>query len=56
MRSIAAQIQLYFPEKDHPAYGIVRSVVRDSTDVYTGSESVSFLDSDGQVYTPFKPS
>lgn len=38
------QVQLYIPESSHPAHGIVRAIVKDSTD----SSIVSFLDSDGR--------
>lgn len=43
------QVQLYFPEADHVSYGVLRSVVKDSTDTYMGNSSVTYLDSDGQV-------
>ena len=38
-----AQIHVYLPENGHPAAGLVRTVVKDSTDA-GGS---AFLDSDG---------
>ena len=44
------QVQLYFPQFGHPAYGIVRGIVKDSTDFYQGLSSVTFLDSDGKVH------
>lgn len=37
------QIHIYLPENSHPATGLVRSIVKDSTDLDTSS----FLDSDG---------
>ena len=40
------QVRVYFPESDHPAYGILRSIVKDSTDTANAS---SYLDSDGRV-------
>ena len=43
------QVQLYIPQIGHPAYGIVRGIVKDSTDFYQGLSSVTFLDSDGKV-------
>ena len=49
MRTCPAQVQLYFPQIGHPAYGIVRGIVKDSTDFYQGLSSVTFLDSDGKV-------
>ena len=47
--SLSLQVQLYFPQVGHPAYGIVRGIVKDSTDFYQGLSSVTFLDSDGKV-------
>ncbi len=49
MRIFPMQVQLYFPQIGHPAYGIVRGIVKDSTDFYQGLSSVTFLDSDGKV-------
>jgi hypothetical protein len=46
---VATQVQLYFPELDHPAYGIVRAIVKDASDIYRGLPSTTFLDSDGKV-------
>ena len=40
------QVRVYFPETGHPAYGILRSIVKDSTDTANTS---SYLDSDGRV-------
>ena len=37
------QIQIYLPENEHPAAGLVRTVVKDSTDL----DTAAFLDSDG---------
>ena len=37
------QIQIYLPENEHPASGLVRTVVKDSTDL----DTAAFLDSDG---------
>ena len=36
-------INIYLPEQDHPAFGLVRSVVKDDND----NDSTSYLDSDG---------
>ena len=33
------QVNLYFPESGHEAYGIIRAVVRDSTDIDLGDAS-----------------
>jgi hypothetical protein len=37
------QIQIYLPENQHPAAGLVRTVVKDSTDL----DTTAFMDSDG---------
>ena len=42
----AMQIRLYFPEIFHPAYGVLRALVKDSTDI---ASIASHVDSDGQV-------
>jgi hypothetical protein len=33
------QVNLYFPEREHEAFGIIRAVVRDSTDLDLGDAS-----------------
>lgn len=43
------QVQIYFPQEEHPAYGLARAYVRDGNDVYTGEESQGYIDSDGQI-------
>ena len=43
---------MYIPEFGHPAFGVVRAIVKDSYDTYRGLPSVTFLDSSGQVSTP----
>lgn len=43
MNTHAMQIQIYLPENEHPAAGLVRTVVKDSTDL----DTPAFLDSDG---------
>ena len=40
---LASQIQVYLPENQHPAAGLVRTVVKDSTDL----DTAAFMDSDG---------
>ena len=40
---LALQIQIYLPENQHPASGLVRTVVKDSTDL----DTAAFMDSDG---------
>jgi hypothetical protein len=42
-------VQIYLPERAHDAHGVVRAIVKDSTDTYTEGEPQMFLDSDGQV-------
>lgn len=42
----AMQIRLYFPEISHPQYGVLRALVKDSTDT---ANVASHVDSDGQV-------
>lgn len=45
-----AQVSLYLPQQAHDSFGVVRAVVKDSTDnSSTGARAASFLDSDGQV-------
>ena len=34
------QVEMYFPESGHPAFGIFRAIVKDSTDVNHGAASV----------------
>jgi hypothetical protein len=43
------QVQLYFPQKAHPAYGVARLYVRDSLDVDMGNVSTGYIDSDGKI-------
>ena len=33
----------------HNAFGVIRAIVKDNMDVWTGDASLSFLDSDGQI-------
>ena len=40
---------MYMPEASSPAFGVVRSLVKDSTDNGTSSAAFSFLDSNGLV-------
>lgn len=46
---LVVQIRLFYPELLHPAFGVIRSIVKDSTDTETGDSAVVFLDSDGLV-------
>lgn len=43
------QVNMYIPGQAHNSFGVVRAVVKDSTDNDTGAPGASFLDSDGQV-------
>lgn len=48
------QVKLYFPgtvgaDPTDPYSGIVRAVVKDSSDIYIGEDTVTFLDSNGDV-------
>ena len=54
---LALQVRLYFPggatnSPADPYAGILRAVVKDSTDLYAGESSVTFLDSNGDVSLP----
>ena len=51
------QVRLYFPggatnSPTDPYAGVLRAVVKDSTDLYAGESSVTFLDSNGDVGLP----
>jgi len=43
------QLHIYLPEVSHPAHGVIRSILKDSENVYQGEISETFLDSDGLV-------
>ena len=43
------QIRLFYPELDHPAFGVMRAIAKDGTDTETGSSAVVFLDSDNMA-------
>lgn len=43
------QVNLYIPGQAHDSFGVVRAVVKDSTDNDTGVPTASYLDSDGRV-------
>lgn len=44
-----AQVKLYFPEAGYPGFGLIRAMVKDSTDAYQEGASRVWLDSDGLV-------
>lgn len=39
------QVHVYLPEPNHPAHGLVRVIVKDSTDNYTIATDANFMDS-----------
>ena len=39
------QVHVYLPEAQHSAQGLVRTIVKDSTDVYNETMDASWLDS-----------
>lgn len=43
------QIRFFYPELDHPAFGVMRAIAKDGTDTESGSSAVVFLDSDNMV-------
>ncbi|KAL4548009.1 hypothetical protein Ndes2526B_g07220 [Nannochloris sp. 'desiccata'] len=49
------QVQLYFPQASHPAFGVARLYVRDSDDVYNETASTGYIDSDGQIASNVGP-
>ena len=46
---LGLQIRFFYPELDHPAFGVMRAIAKDGTDTETGSFAVVFLDSDNMV-------
>ena len=50
------QVHIYLPEDSHPANNLVRAIVRDSNDNYTGTQDGSFLDSGLPSYVNILPS
>merc|ERR1711887_420991 len=43
------QLHVYLPEISHPAHGVARVILKDSTDEYEGERSETYLDSDGLI-------
>ncbi len=43
---------MFYPELQHPAFGVIRAILKDSTDNMTGTPSLVFLDSDDEVTIP----
>ena len=46
-----AQVHLYLPDRNHPAFGLVRAIVKDSTDNNTANYTNTWVDSG--VWAPF---
>ena len=44
-----AQVRFFYPEMQHQAFGVIRAILKDSTDNETGAASLVFLDSDNEV-------
>ena len=40
---------VFFPERDHPDFGVARAMLRDATDVRTNGTDPFYLDSSGCV-------
>lgn len=47
-----SEVHLYLPEQAHPHYGVLRSIVRDSSDGKQDASDPTYLDSDGCVVDP----
>lgn len=43
------QIRIYFPQLGHPAFGVVRALVKDATEQDTAAPGQTFLDTDGNI-------
>lgn len=43
------QMRIYFPQLGHVGFGVIRALVRDSLDVSSPLEPLTFLDSDGMI-------
>lgn len=56
--SCAVQIAIYVPEEQHPRYGVVRAVIKDTShqDNSTSGAQQIYLDSDGLVSDNVNPS
>ena len=46
---LAAQVHIYLPDAGHPAHGLVRVIVKDSLDNFTGPTTRTWLDSGEQL-------
>lgn len=49
---MVSQVRMFYPELQHPAFGVIRAILKDSTDNMTGTPSLVFLDSDDEVTIP----
>ena len=43
------QVQVLFPERSRPDFGVLRTIVKDSQDAWLGNDSYVIVDSDGAV-------
>lgn len=43
------QVNIYVPQTGNAAFGVVRAMVKDSSDTWKGNSSMSYIDSDGRV-------
>jgi hypothetical protein len=43
------QVNLFAPQTGNPSYGVVRVLAKDSNDISRANNSLTFVDSDGQV-------
>ena len=45
------QVNMFAPQTGNPSFGVVRVLAKDSNDAGRNNNSLSFIDSDGQVKT-----
>lgn len=45
------QVNMFAPQTGNPSFGVVRVLAKDSNDVSRNNNSLTFIDSDGQVKT-----
>jgi hypothetical protein len=44
-----SQVQIYVPDRNHPAHGLIRTIVADSNDTGSDGAAPIYLDSDGSL-------